>query len=164
MDKRKLNYRFHNPNSPEALGRELLRICISANMKKVESAVRESVEMGNALRVVAINNQAQVAKLKEDTLFKMPKGQYGGKYYRISNDYIKEQPKEIVLELPSEMLIKLLDEMQQECEILSIDEFVRQVAGKSEKDYEEKYRLPSEIYAEQIKYKPNKLTNSQFVK
>ena len=102
MDKRKLNYRFHNPNSPEALGRELLRICISANMKKVESAVRESVEMGNALRVVAINNQAQVAKLKEDTLFKMPKGQYGGKYYRISNDYIKEQPKEIVLELPSD--------------------------------------------------------------
>ena len=59
MDKRKLNYRFHNPNQPEALERELLQICIDANMKKVESVVRESVEKENTLRVVAIDRQAQ---------------------------------------------------------------------------------------------------------
>lgn len=164
MDKRKLNYRFHNPNPPEALGRELLQICIGANMKKVESAVEESVEEDNVLRIVAVDRSAQVARLKEQTLFKMPKGQYGERYYRISNDYIKENSGGIVLGLPSEMEIQLFDEMQQECEILSIDEFVRQVAGKSKKDYEEKYRLPSMIYAEQIKYSPIKQTNSQFVK
>ena len=164
LDKRKLNYRFHNPNPPEALGRELLQICIGANMKKVESAVKESVEKENVLRIVAVDKSAQVARLKEQTLFKMPKGQYGGKYYRISNDYIKENSEEIVLELPSEKEIQLFDEMQQECEILSIDEFVQAVAGKSETDYEDKYRLPSIIYAEQIKYNPTKQINSQFVK
>lgn len=164
MDKRKLNYRFHNPNPPEALGRELLQICIGANMKKVESAVEESVEEDNVLRIVAVDRSAQVARLKDMTLFKMPKGQYGGKYYRISNDYIKENLGGIVLELPSEMEIQLLDEMQQESKILSMNEFVQAVAGKSETEYEDKYRLPSMIYAEQIKHNPTKQINSQFVK
>lgn len=156
MDKRKLNYRFHNPNPPEALERELLRICIGANMNKVESAVKESVEKASTLRVVAIDRNAQVAKLKDTTLFKMPKGEYGGKYYRISNYYIKEYSGEIVLELPSESEIKLLDETQQEYLRLNIDEFAKAVAGKSEKEYEEKHRLPSVIYAEQIENNPTR--------
>lgn len=164
MDKRRLNYRFHNPNPSEALGRELLQICIGANIKKVECAMRESVEKQNVLRIVAVDKSAQVARLKEQTLFKMPKGQYGGKYYRISNDYIKENSEEIVLELPSEMEIQLFNEMQQECEILNIDEFVQAVAGKSETEYEDKYRLPSLIYAEKIKHNPTRQINSQFVK
>ena len=164
MDKRKLNYRFHNPNRPEVLERELLQICIGANMKKVESAVKESIEKESTLRVVAIDKNAQVAKLKEETLFKMPKGEYEGKYYRISNEYIKEQSMEIVLELQSDIEIPLFDEMQQECKRLSIDEFVKAVACKSEKEYEDKYRLPSAIYADQIKDNLIKRTNSQFVK
>ena len=131
MDKRKLNYRFHNPNPPEAVGRELLQICIGANIKKVESAVRESVEKENTLRIVAVDKSAQVARLKE---------------------------------LPSDSEIKLLDEMQQECENLIIDEFVKAVAGKGEKEYEVKFRLPSAIYAEQIKNSPIIQTNTQFVK
>lgn len=164
MDKLKLKYRFHNPNPPEALERELLQICIGANMKKVESAVKESVEKQSTLRVVAIDKLAQVAKLKDKTLFKMPKGEYGGKYYKISNEYIKECSGEIVFELPSEMQIRLLDEMQQEREILNVEEFVKAVVGKGEKEYEDKFRLPSVIYAEQIKNSPIIQNNSQFVK
>ena len=157
----KLNYRFHNPNPPEALGRELLQICISANVKKVESAVKESVEKESALRVVAIDRNAQVVKLKDFTLFKMPKEEYEGKYYKISNDSIKEYAGEIVLELPSEMGIQLLDERQQKLTTLNLEEFVKSVAGKGAKDYEERYRRPSEIVFEQIKIKP---INSQFAK
>ncbi len=41
MVKPKLNFRFHNPNTPEELTKILLRICIDANMKKVEQIVRE---------------------------------------------------------------------------------------------------------------------------
>ena len=110
MDKRKLNYRFHNPNPPEALGRELLHICIGANMKKVESAVKENIEKQNVLRIVAVDKSAQVARLKEQTLFKMPKGEYKDMYYRISNEYIKEQLEEIVFELPSGMEIPLFED------------------------------------------------------
>lgn len=133
-------------------------------MKKVESAVNESVENQNVLRIVAVDKRAHAARLKEQTLFKMPKGQYGGKYYWISNDYIKEQSEEIVFELPSGMEIPLFDNMQQECKRLNLDEFVKAVVGKSEKEYEVKYQLPSVIYLEQIKDNPTKLNNSQFVK
>ncbi len=41
MDKPKLNFRFHNPNSAELLTRALLRVCIDANMERVESIIRE---------------------------------------------------------------------------------------------------------------------------
>ena len=156
MDKRRLNYRFHNPNQPEVLECALLQICISANMKKVESAVRDCIEKESTLRIVVIDRNAQVAKLEEETLFKMPKGEYGGKYYKISNDCIKEQSAEIVLELPNDVEISLLDKMQQVCKSLSINEFIKVVVGKGEKDYEELYKLPSAIYAEQIKYNTTK--------
>lgn len=164
MGKRKLNYRFHNPNPPEALGRELLQICLSADMGKVESAVRESVEKASTLRVVAINRNAQVAKLKDNTLFRMPIGEYEGKYYRISNECIMESSGEIVLELPSDIEIKLLDEMQQESKNLSIDEFAKAVTERSESYYREKYRRPSAVYAEQIKNGSTRQTSNQFMK
>ena len=43
MDKPKLNFRFHNPNTPEEFTKILLRVCIDANMKKVEQLIREEV-------------------------------------------------------------------------------------------------------------------------
>ena len=45
MDKPKLNFRFHNPNTPEELTKILLRVCIDANMKKVEHIIREEVSV-----------------------------------------------------------------------------------------------------------------------
>lgn len=41
MDKPKLNFRFHNSNSTESLARALLRVCIDANMERVETIIRE---------------------------------------------------------------------------------------------------------------------------
>lgn len=43
MDKPKLNFRFHNSNTPENLARMLLRVCIDCNMEKVEKAIREEI-------------------------------------------------------------------------------------------------------------------------
>lgn len=44
MKKKKLNYRFHNPNTAEATADILLKIFIEANSKKVEKAVQEATE------------------------------------------------------------------------------------------------------------------------
>lgn len=44
MKKRKLNYRFHNPNTVEAATDMLLQVFIEANSKKVEMAVQEKAE------------------------------------------------------------------------------------------------------------------------
>lgn len=44
MKKRKLNYRFHNPNTAEATADILLEVFIEANSKKVEKAVQEAAK------------------------------------------------------------------------------------------------------------------------
>lgn len=41
MNKRKLNYRFHNPNSAEDTAEFLCKLLIEANARKVERAIEE---------------------------------------------------------------------------------------------------------------------------
>ena len=42
MNKRKLNYRFHNPNSAEDTAEFLCKLLIEANAGKVERAIEEA--------------------------------------------------------------------------------------------------------------------------
>lgn len=44
MKKRKLNYRFHNPNSAEATADTILKVLIEANSQKVEKVIQETAE------------------------------------------------------------------------------------------------------------------------
>ena len=42
MKKRKLNYRFHNPNSTAATANYLLKIFVEANQGKVQLAIQQA--------------------------------------------------------------------------------------------------------------------------
>ena len=44
MKKRKLNYRFHNPNTAEATADYILKILIEANKGKVDQVMQDAVE------------------------------------------------------------------------------------------------------------------------
>lgn len=44
VKKRKLNYRFHNPNSAEATADTLLKVLIEANSQKVEKVIQKAAE------------------------------------------------------------------------------------------------------------------------
>ncbi len=44
MKQDKLNFRFHNPNTPEETADFLLKICMEANKGKVERAIRSAAE------------------------------------------------------------------------------------------------------------------------
>lgn len=44
MSKRKLNYRFHNPNPVEVTADYILEILIEANKGKVEKILQEEIE------------------------------------------------------------------------------------------------------------------------
>ena len=44
MRKRKLNYRFHNPNPAAVTADYILKLCVEANMEKVETAIRQAAE------------------------------------------------------------------------------------------------------------------------
>ncbi len=43
MLKRKLSFRFHNPNSPEVTAKYIADVMIQANMKKVDKIVQEYI-------------------------------------------------------------------------------------------------------------------------
>ncbi len=47
MKKRKLNYRFHDPNPAEVTADYILKILIEANRGKVEEILREKLEQGD---------------------------------------------------------------------------------------------------------------------
>lgn len=42
MKKKKLNYRFHDPNDPAVAAEYILKVFIEANKKKVEEVIREA--------------------------------------------------------------------------------------------------------------------------
>ena len=42
MQKRKLNYRFHNPNSVAVTADYILKILMDANLEKVEKAIQDA--------------------------------------------------------------------------------------------------------------------------
>ena len=44
MKKRKLNYRFHNPNPADVTADFLLKVLIEANSEKVEKVIQEAAE------------------------------------------------------------------------------------------------------------------------
>ena len=44
MKKRKLNYRFHNPNTAAATAEYILKILIDANSEKVEKAIQAAAD------------------------------------------------------------------------------------------------------------------------
>lgn len=150
MKRPKLNFRFHNPNKDdEALINELLKVCIEANMKKADRAIREAALCdGATYRVIAVDKQAEISERDNRTLFKMPKGEYEGKSYSIPSEYITREKRECVLKLPKDFGIELC-EKGEVCDNLTIDEFIKAVSGRTAKDYESQYMRPSEIAKEQ---------------
>ena len=44
MKKRKLNYRFHDPNTAEPAANYLLKVLIEANTSKAEQAIQQSAD------------------------------------------------------------------------------------------------------------------------
>lgn len=44
MKKGKLNFRFHNPNSPEATAEYIARIMIQTNKPKVDNAIQRAAD------------------------------------------------------------------------------------------------------------------------
>ncbi len=44
MKKRKLNYRFHNPNTESVTAEHILKVFMEVNEKKVEDAIQNATE------------------------------------------------------------------------------------------------------------------------
>lgn len=58
MGKKKLNYRFHNPNTVETTADYILKILIEANSKKVEEAIKQAAKQDSSKAVECENSSA----------------------------------------------------------------------------------------------------------
>lgn len=58
MKKRKLNYRFFNPNSVEETAEYILKVFMEVNAEKVEQAIRKEMDENPALHSDAIEKHS----------------------------------------------------------------------------------------------------------
>ncbi|MBP3594530.1 MAG: hypothetical protein J6J44_08380 [Lachnospiraceae bacterium] len=66
MKQRKLNYRFHNPNSAEDTAEFLCKLLIEANVGKVERAIEEAALMCAEEREYIALSEEEVANATEE--------------------------------------------------------------------------------------------------
>ena len=69
MKQRKLNYRFHNPNSAEDTANYLFKILIEANAGKVERAIEEAAsKCAEESEYIAVPGNVKVDAPEEETV------------------------------------------------------------------------------------------------
>ena len=93
---------------------------------------------------IAVSEQAVIANYEKSTLFKMPKGKYEGMVYYIPSGMVRRDENGIRLRLPEDFEVHLKDKSADENIDLSPAELESELAGKTDEDYENLYRRPSE--------------------
>ena len=93
---------------------------------------------------IAVCEQAVIANYEKSTLFKMPKGKYEGMVYYIPSGMVRRDENGIRLRLPEDFEVHLKDKSADENIDLSPAELESELAGKTDEDYENLYRRPSE--------------------
>ena len=69
MKQRKLNYRFHNPNSAEDTADFLCKLLIEANAGKVERAIEEAISRcAEGSEYIAVPEDVKVDASEEETV------------------------------------------------------------------------------------------------
>ena len=93
---------------------------------------------------IAVSEQAVIANYEKSTLLKMPKGKYEGMVYYIPSGMVRRDENSIRLRLPEDFKVHLKDKSADENIDLSPAELESELAGKTDEDYENLYRRPSE--------------------
>ena len=93
---------------------------------------------------IAVSEQAVIANYEKSTLLKMPKGKYEGMVYYIPSGMVRRDENGIRLRLPEDFEVHLKDKSADENIDLSPAELEAELAGKTDEDYENLYRRPSE--------------------
>ena len=93
---------------------------------------------------IAVSEQAVIANYEKSTLLKMPKGKFEGMVYYIPSGMVRRDENGIRLRLPEDFEVHLKDKGADENIDLSPAELESELAGKTDEDYENLYRRPSE--------------------
>ncbi len=91
---------------------------------------------------VAVSESAVIANYENSTLFKMPKGDYAGFVYYIPSGMVRKEDDGLFLRIPEDFEVHLKG--GEETKDLTAQEFIAAIEGKTDEDYENLYRKPSE--------------------
>ena len=105
---------------------------------------REQQQEKEEWKEIAVSEQAVIANYEKSTLFKMPKGKYEGMVYYIPSGMVRRDENGIRLRLPEDFEVHLKDKGADENIDLSPAELQAELVGKTDEDYENLYRRPSE--------------------
>ena len=105
---------------------------------------REQQQEKEEWKEIGVSEQAVIANYEKSTLFKMPKGKYEGMVYYIPSGMVRRDENGIRLRLPEDFEVHLKDKSSDENIDLSPAELESELAGKTDEDYENLYRRPSE--------------------
>ena len=105
---------------------------------------REQQSEKEEWKEIAVSEQAVIANYEKSTLLKMPKGKYEGMVYYIPSGMVRRDENGIRLRLPEDFEVHLKDKSADENIDLSPAELESELAGKTDEDYENLYRRPSE--------------------
>jgi hypothetical protein len=103
---------------------------------------REQNEGEKRWETVAVSESAVIANYKDSTLFKMPKGDYEGYVYYMPSGMVRKEDDGLYLRIPEDFVAHLKD--GDDKKDLTAQEFIAAIEGKTEEDYENLYRRPSE--------------------
>lgn len=103
---------------------------------------REQSDDEKKWSTVQISENAVIANYKDNTLFKMPKGDYAGFVYYIPSGMVRKEDDGLYLRVPEDFVAHLKDGDNKQD--LSAQEFITAIEGKTDEDYESVYRAPSE--------------------
>ena len=94
---------------------------------------------------VPFSEKAFIIEYDNVALYKMPKGEYEGKAYYLPHGMYKEKANgEVYLRIPEDFEIHLKGGADGEQIDLTAEQFIEALKGKTDEDYESKYRQPSE--------------------
>lgn len=103
---------------------------------------REQSEDDKKWSTVQISENAVIANYKDNTLFKMPKGDYAGFVYYIPSGMVRKEDDGLYLRVPEDFVAHLKDGDNKKD--ITAQELIAAIADKSDADYESVYRAPSE--------------------
>ena len=103
---------------------------------------REQSDDEKKWSTVQISENAVIANYKDNTLFKMPKGDYAGFVYYIPSGMVRKEDDGLYLRVPEDFVAHLKDGDNKKD--ITAQELIAAIADKTDADYESVYRAPSE--------------------
>ena len=126
---------------------ELVGKTTAEDYKRAPTAMddyREQQSEKEEWKEIGVSEQAVIANYEKSTLFKMPKGKYGGMVYYIPSGMVRKDEYGLRLRLPETFEAHLKASDSDEKIDLTAEQLMAELAGKSDEDYEGIYRHPSE--------------------